>query len=193
MKLKVEFNSPVILVLAFLSVAVYFINDWLGQALSPFFTVPPSFNFSNPLAYFTLFSYILGHGSTAHLMGNLMLLLLIGPVLEERYGSRKLIIMVLITTFVTAILNMLLFDTGIQGMSGVVFMLIILVSFVNVKKGSIPLTFILVVIFYIGNEIVMSFQEDQVSQFGHIMGGLLGSVFGFSGYIQSGSRTASNT
>jgi len=40
------------------------------------------------------------------------------------------------------------------GASGVVFMFILLSSFVNFKKGRIPITFILVVIIYLGGEVM---------------------------------------
>jgi rhomboid protease GluP len=60
-------------------------------------------------------------------------------------------------------------------------MLIILSSFVNIKKGSIPLTFILVALLYIGREVASGLlSNDNISQFTHIAGGVCGAVFGFT-------------
>jgi membrane associated rhomboid family serine protease len=58
-------------------------------------------------------------------------------------------------------------------------MMILLSSFTNFNKGEIPLTFILVLLLYLGQQVVDSFKADNVSQFAHIVGGLCGSLFGF--------------
>jgi len=89
--------------------------------------------------------------------------------------------MIIITALVTGLLNISFFDTGLLGASGIVFMLILLVSFTNVKGGQIPLTFILVAILFVGKEVMHSLSADQVSQFAHIIGGVCGSIFGFLG------------
>jgi hypothetical protein len=85
----------------------------------------------------------------------------------------------LITALVTAVLNNLFFSTGLMGASGIVFMMILLSSFVNFKQGEIPLTFILVVVLYIGREVISSFERNNVSEFAHILGGICGAAFGF--------------
>jgi membrane associated rhomboid family serine protease len=121
----------------------------------------------------------MGHANWAHLIGNFTLILLIGPMLEEMYGSKDLLIMIIITALVTGVLNVLLFRSALLGASGVVFMMILLSSFTNFSKGEIPLTFILVLILYMGVQIIDSFSSDNISQFAHIIGGLCGSFFGF--------------
>jgi GlpG protein len=147
--------------------------------LTPIFSLSGSFNFSSILQYFNLFLYVAGHANLDHLMGNMMFILLLGPIIEEKYGSKKTLLMILVTALATAIINLLLFQNGIIGASGIVFMFIILSSFTNYQKGTIPLTFILVLILYVGKEIVQSFQADNISQFAHIFGGICGSIFGF--------------
>lgn len=144
------------------------------------FTVYPEFNPTSPLDYFRLVSHVFGHASVGHLLGNMMFLLLIGPLMEERYGWKHILAMILITALLTGVLNVLFFPKGLLGASGVVFMLIILSSFNNLKQGYIPLTFILVFIIYIVKEIYLEFTvEDNVSHFAHILGGSLGSIYGF--------------
>jgi membrane associated rhomboid family serine protease len=122
---------------------------------------------------------VLGHESWRHLLSNLMVVLLIGPLLEEKYGSRKLLAMVCVTAGVTGVLNVVLFNTGLLGASGVAFMLIVLGSMVNLRRGEVPLTFVLVAGLFIGGEIAAAVREDNVSQFAHIVGGLCGAAFGF--------------
>jgi membrane associated rhomboid family serine protease len=151
-----------------------------NSGIMPMFTLMNETNFTNPLAIFRLFSHVAGHASFEHLMGNMTFILLLGPIIEERYGSQRTLFMILITGLLTAIANIVLFNTGLLGASGIVFMLIILVSITNVKNGEIPVTFILVAILFIGKEVLAGFGQDNVSNFAHIFGGLCGSVFGFS-------------
>lgn len=87
----------------------------------------------------------------------------------------------LVTAFVTGILNVLFFPTGLMGASGIVFMLILLVSFTNVSAGQIPVTFILVALLFIGKEVIQSTEANQISEAAHIIGGICGGVFGFKG------------
>jgi membrane associated rhomboid family serine protease len=100
-------------------------------------------------------------------------------MLEENYGSSSLLTMIVITALVTGVLNVLFFRSPLMGASGVVFMMILLSSFTNFSHGEIPLTFILVLILYMGVQLFSSFGSDNVSQFAHIAGGLCGSFFGF--------------
>ena len=98
---------------------------------------------------------------------------------DPKYGSVTLVWMMSLTAFFTGVLNVLLFSTGLLGASGIVFMLIILVSIVDVKAGSIPLTFVLVAGIFIGTEVFNAFQADNISHLGHIIGGTFGALFGF--------------
>jgi membrane associated rhomboid family serine protease len=106
-------------------------------------------------------------------------MLLIGPILEEKYGSKQMFYMIVLTALFGGLLNAIFFDTGLIGASGVVFMMIVLASFVNVQRGTLPLTFLLVLVLYIGQEVVQAFSNDSISQFAHIMGGGAGALFGF--------------
>lgn len=144
-----------------------------------YFIVGNSVQWTNPVSISTLFSHVIGHGSMDHLLGNMTFILLLGPIVEEKYGSKFTLFMIVITAFITGLLNISFFDTGLLGASGIVFMLILLVSFTNVKGGQIPLTFILVALLFIGKEVLLSLQADHVSQFAHIIGGVCGSAFGF--------------
>jgi rhomboid protease GluP len=84
-----------------------------------------------------------------------------------------------ITAVVTGLLNVLFLPTALLGASGIVFMMILLVSFTNIRQGEVPLTFILIVILFLTQEVVDSVREDSVAQFAHISGGVIGSLFGF--------------
>jgi len=177
----------VVLTFALISATVLILSQTVAHSLTVrWFAVPgkTGFNAGSLRCWLTLFTHVLGHGDWPHLISNFTVILLIGPILEELYGSVSLAIMICITALVTGALNALFFSTGLLGASGVVFMMILLVSFTNFNKGEVPLTFILVVILYLGKELFDSFRGlfgtgDDISQFAHIAGGFIGSLFGF--------------
>jgi len=187
--MKITFNSPLILSFSFICLLIYILTGYLGLFESSFI-LSPHFNSSSFLDYFRLFSHTLGHDSIDHLIGNLSFILLIGPVIEKQYGAKLLLIMMLTTALLTAILNLIFFDSGLLGASGIVFMLIILTSMINIKNKEIPITFILIVIIFIGKEFIGTFNTDNISHFAHIIGGVVGAVFGF---MLAGKKAAKST
>ena len=126
--------------------------------------------------------HVLGHAGYSHFISNIMLLLVLGPPLEEKYGSRRLLICIVITALVSGLVQFLLFPgTALLGASGIVFMMIVLSSLAGMREGAIPLTLILVVVLYLGGEAVDAITaRDSVSQLTHIVGGLCGAVLGFA-------------
>ena len=102
--------------------------------------------------------------------------------IQDQHESRSLLQAILITALVSGLVQVIFFPaTAILGASGIVFMMIVLSSLAGAEEGRIPLTLILVVVFYIGGEIINGvFQQDNISQMAHIIGGLCGAVIGFA-------------
>jgi membrane associated rhomboid family serine protease len=176
---KIQYNSPVILTFSLIAVLVHTVNYAIPDFTKSYFVVWPSVSLINPLDYFRLVSHVIGHSGWGHLINNLTFILLLGPILEEKYGRLSILFMIMITGLVTGIINILFFSTGLLGASGIVFMLIILASMADIREGSIPLTFILVAGIFISNEVLNAFKDDNISQMAHIIGGGMGAVFGF--------------
>ena len=176
-EMKIKYNSPVILTYTIISIVVLSIS--FSHSVAGIFTSPASLTFSDPLFYFRLISYTVGHAGWAHLIGNLMIILLVGPLLEEKYGSARLLEMFIITAVATAILNAAIFSNSLVGGSGLAFMLILLGSFSNIKSKEIPLTFIIIAVLFIGNEVAATLKVDRISQFSHLAGGFIGAFYGF--------------
>ena len=66
------------------------------------------------------------------------------------------------------------------GASGIVFALILLSSISRTEGGAIPVTFILVAILYIGQQVWQAITvRDNVSYMAHIAGGAVGAGLGF--------------
>jgi membrane associated rhomboid family serine protease len=178
--MKIRYNAPITLSFALLATLVMILNQTVARGLTyQFFAVGPTMNPGHVLDYVRLLTHAIGHDNWAHLMGNFAFILLLGPILEEKYGSTGILVMMAITALVTGLLNVLFLPTGLLGASGIVFMMILLVSFTNIRQGEIPLTFILVVVLFLTREVANSLQQDSVSQFAHISGGVIGSLFGF--------------
>ena len=180
MRLRVQYNAPVVLTFAFLSLAALIAGHLTGGwTTTKFFSVYRS-AFTDPLTYFRMVGHVLGHANYSHYMGNMMLLLVVGPPMEEKYGSIPLLKGIVLTALVTGVLQCVLFPrTGLLGASGIVFMLIMLSSLAGFS-GGIPVTMLLVAALYFGQQVYdIILVHDNVANFMHIVGGLCGTAFGY--------------
>lgn len=181
-KLQLSFNSPVVLGFTIACFAVMALDEATGGASTRTLFCVYRSSLLNPLTYLRFFGHVLGHAGWEHLMGNIMLILVVGPLLEEKYGSLNLLFVILATALVTGIIHFVFFPrTGLLGASGVVFALILLSSFTSFQEGKIPVTFLLVAVIYIGEQVYDGiFVQDNVSNLTHIAGGVVGSGLGFA-------------
>ncbi|MFA6508412.1 MAG: rhomboid family intramembrane serine protease [Treponemataceae bacterium] len=180
--MKIKYNAPTTLTFSFICAIVLLLSQTLLPSLTNgLFSIPGKGGFiaQDPVSWLRLFTHVIGHADWTHLISNMAFILLIGPILEQSYGSLSLLAMMAITAVVTGLLNVFLFPTALLGASGIVFMMILLASFTNFEKGEIPLTFILILCLYLGREILNSFRSNNISEFAHIVGGFCGSLFGF--------------
>lgn len=180
-KFKVSFNSPAILTFTIICAITLCMNQMTsGYSNAHFFSVYRS-SLINPLTYVRLFGHILGHTNMNHFMGNIMLILVVGPMLEEKYGSSNIVFVILTTALTTGLVHVVLVPRyALLGASGVVFAFIMLSSFTCIKEREIPLTFILVAALYIGEQVYQGlFIRSNISNLSHILGGLVGAGLGY--------------
>lgn len=178
---KFDYNAPVILTYFFICLIILMIDKLCkGKFIATFFTTYKNDSLLNPLTYFKLISHSLGHTDWDHLYSNFIKILLIGPLIEEKYESINLLIAMIITSLIIGIINKLFGKGGILGASGVAYMLILLSSFVNMENGKIPITLTLIILFFVVDEVIKLFRrkKDGVSHLGHITGAICGVVFG---------------
>lgn len=183
----IQYNSPVVLTFGVISLFALILGQFTehGSTLL-LFSVYRS-NFLDPLAYIRIFGHIFGHANFEHFFNNFLIILLVGPMLEEKHGTKKMVYLIGFTAVITGLVQIIFFDTILLGASGIVFMFMILAGFSNISKGRIPLTLILVVAVFLGREFMDSFTiEDNVSRITHIVGGICGAVFGF--FVNKTSR-----
>ncbi len=179
--MKVTYNAPVVLGI----VGISFVATLLGYLTRGvtsrlLFTTYRSALWS-PMTWVRAFTHIFGHADFAHFVGNMSYLLLLGPMLEEKYSSRTMAGVVAVTALATSLVNFVLLpNVALCGASCVVFAYIMLSSFTSFKQKEIPLTFILVAVFFIGQQILESiFVRDNISNLSHIVGGVVGGSFGY--------------
>ena len=181
-KLKITFNSPAILgfvIICFFATLLGILTR--GKSTELVFMTYHS-SLKNPMTYVRFFTHVFGHDGWSHFIANASYLLLLGPMLEEKYGSKIMIEIMGITALITGLVNYIFFwNIGLCGASGIVFAFIILASFTGFRNGEIPLSFILVAVIFIGQQIYEGVTvADNISNSAHIVGGLVGAVIGFA-------------
>lgn len=180
--LKIIFNAPVVLDYVIICFAATLLGMFTGDRSTEMLFMTYHSALANPLTYLRFFMHVFGHIGWEHFIGNATYLLLLGPMLEEKHGSRTIVEIIAATALVTGIVNYIFFwNVGLCGASEVVFAFIIMASFTGFKDGEIPLTFILVTVVFVGKQIYECIAvADNISNMAHILGGLVGTVIGYS-------------
>lgn len=180
-KLRITFNAPVVLSLVAISAIATLLNYLTAGVSGKLVFMTYHSALLSPMTWIRAFTHIFGHADWAHLIGNMSYLLLLGPMLEEKYSSQTLAAVIAITAFGTSLVNYIFFpQVALCGASGVVFAFILLSSFTSFKEGEIPITFILVAVFFIGQQIYEGITvHDNISNMAHIVGGIIGGFLGY--------------
>jgi len=185
MKIKksitINFNAPVILGFSFICLIALLLGMITRGNSTRILFITYRDSLLNPMTYLHFFSHVFGHQNWAHFIGNMSYILLLGPMLEEKHGGMKMVEIILITALVTSLVNFIFFPrVSLCGASGVVFAFILLTSFTSFKEGEIPLTFILVALIFLGQQVFEGVSiRNNVSNLSHIIGGIVGAVFGY--------------
>ena len=182
LKYKITLNSPVVLSFAASCFVVMIINYITGGVSNQVAFMTYHSSLTSPMTYVRLFTHVLGHAGWEHFIGNMAYILLLGPMLEEKYGSARVLQVIAITAAVTGVINYVFFwDVALCGASGVCFAFILLSSFTSFREGEIPLTVILVAIIFLGQQIYEGIVvQDDISNMAHVFGGIVGGIIGFS-------------
>ncbi|UKI55423.1 MAG: hypothetical protein L6V90_12630 [Treponema succinifaciens] len=194
--MKFIFDSPVVLVFFCCFGGDFFISDLIFKSSiflrKNFFECPgaksvPAFDFKSALSYVKLVIYPFGGENSTSFFLNIGFILLLGPVLEERYGSIMLALMIFITSLVGGVLTACVSTFGIYGCGGIVFMMIILSVLSVFIKKQLPVSWIFIFALYLafslfsGKKIsgFMPFMQNNVPVFIQLASGICGSLFGF--------------
>ena len=180
-KLRLSFNAPAVLTFTALCVIAQLISMLTrGESNRVLFSVYRA-SLLDPLTWVRCFTHVLGHAGWEHLLGNIMYILILGPMIEEKYGTATTAFIMAATALVIGVINMVFFPgVMLLGASGIVFAFILIASITIREDNTIPVTSILVAVLYLGQQIWQGlFSQDNVSQMAHIVGGAVGAVLGF--------------
>ena len=82
--LRLQYNSPVVLSFAALSLLALVLNavtgGWSNRTLFSVYRA----SLLSPLTWLRLFTHVLGHSGAQHFFGNMLLFLVVGPPMEEK-------------------------------------------------------------------------------------------------------------
>lgn len=187
---KIKFDSPFSISFSVISFAI-FILDLLtkGKLISSLFTCLGSkvsenpFNFKSAVCWLSVIFHEFGTSSWNSLFINLSFILLIGPALEIKYGIPVLSLMTFISSLVTGVLTATICPVPVTGCESIIFTLIILASLTEFTKKNIPLSWILIFVFFLSYQFISSEKAalniKLLPVLIKLIGGITGSLFGF--------------
>jgi len=180
-KRTITFNAPAVLWFVILCFGAMILNVLTGGLTNRLLFSTYRASLLNPLTWLRLFTHVFGHVSWQHFIGNMTYILLLGPMLEEKYGWRRLVGVMAVTAGITGVVHTVLFPgAALCGASGIVFAFILMTSFTGFREGELPVTVILTAAVFIGQQVYEGiFVRDNVSNLTHILGGAVGGVTGY--------------
>lgn len=123
---------------------------------------------------------IFAHGSSAHLISNLLGLALFGLILEGKIGPRKVLFLFLTSGI---IINLLTTYPRSLGASGAIYALIgalmVLRPFFIIWMNFMPVPMIIAGIIYLIQDVMGLFIPSGIGHYAHIYGLFIGIFFGF--------------
>ncbi len=189
-KLRLSFNAPAVLTFTALCVIAQLISMLTrGESNRVLFSVYRA-SLLDPLTWVRCFTHVLGHAGWEHLLGNIMYILILGPMIEEKYGTATTAFIMAATALVIGIINMVFFPgVMLLGASGIVFAFILIASITIREDNTIPVTFIMVAVLYLGQQIYnMVTVGGNIGYAAHIIGGAVGAVLGWILNKQQGKK-----
>ena len=179
-KYKITFNAPVILGFVIICFVVMVVDEITNGVSTRLFFMTYHSSLTSFMTYVRMLTHVLGHMGWEHFIGNMSYILLLGPMLEEKYGSICILKVIVVVAVITGIINYIFFwNVAMCGASGVCFAFILLSSFTSFREGEIPLTAILIATIYIGQQVYEGIMlKDGISNMAHVIGGVVGGISG---------------
>lgn len=193
----VYFDAPAALIFSIISLIIFLLSREFFPSLISFFSAPSAqgtehaFNWTNPLQYIRFLVHVFGNNSWSVYASDLAFILLLGPQLEQRFGSAVIVLMAAVTALVSGLLNAAFSSSLLMGGTGIAFMMILLAAFTSIDKSSIPLSFLCAAVLFLFRELYYSVDTASLSNFAHLAGGLAGSALGFTAKIPQTTRRKS--
>jgi GlpG protein len=180
---RLSIGAPVVVGFAFTCILLHVLNRTVLYGISNFLGVNSDFRPKSPMEYVRLVTHIFGHKDMEHLRSNMNYILLVGPSAEAAFGSKNIVLVMLVVAISSGLTHMLFGPNHTHqiGASGVVFALILLNSLVSAKSGKIPVPFVMTIFLWMGDEMwKFFFATDEISHHAHLVGGIVGTIAGYA-------------
>ncbi len=139
--------------------------------------------------YWQIFTYMFSHASFWHLFSNMFALLMFGPVIERKIGSREFLLFYLLTGTLSGLAAYLTYSVSgnygvvILGASGSVYALLYLFALLFPRQrllvfAVIPVSAPVLVTLYFLIEFFMQFASDGTAHLVHLYGLLFAFLYG---------------
>ncbi len=169
------------MVIVGINVIVFFIANYLYPALNFYLSMFPLRIIADPKSCYTFLTCTFAHASIAHLISNMLGLLIFGTIVERNIGSREYLLFYLLCGTLSSALSFVTYCLGGQymvmllGASGALYavMLLFAVFFPNALVyvfGIIPMRAYALVALYFVIEFSSSFISDGISHVTHLYG-----------------------
>lgn len=186
---KTHIDAPVTLVLAAASTVVFLLDTVFALTLSEnIFSChgglsSPAFNFALPLDYVRLILHPLGFRTHTSFLLCLIVVLLLAPQVENRWGSAVFALMLLASDLVGGTFTAAFSPAALSGLSGVVFMTLILAA---TDKKTLPASHIAAFVAFACFEFftprssqAVGFWQGRIPFFIELASGVAASLYGF--------------
>ena len=159
------------------------------------------FNFSSPACYARLVLFVFGSKNFLQLIFSLAFILPFGALMEERYGSPAVALMIALAAFVSGVLNACLVPQSLCGAASAALTLILLSSITSFAKNEIHLSSLLTLALCLAGNLYLAALDGGLTRFAatslfvQLAGALVGSMAGFltAPKTRKTSSSASNT
>lgn len=192
---KLTFNFPVTVTFVIVATVLFLFDIFVfkGKIYSSILTCQGSkqaaiaFDFKSATDWTSLLLFVFGNSKWELFFTNQIIILLLGQILEERYGSVMLALMMFISILVSGVLTACISTVPLSGAGCVIFMMAVLVSLTELTKKRIPLSCVLVFVLFLSFEIYKNINgvsgsnilQKTCGVIIEMIGGICGSIFGF--------------
>ena len=184
-KIKFSYDSPVALSFAIITVLVYLLNTLvLKGKIDSFFYAPTAasgefaFNFKEAASYLRLVLYQFGYFDLYFLFRDLIIILLLGQILEERYGSVIMGLMMFFSSLFSGVLNACFCTGKIYGAASIVIMMVFLNTLTSISKKNVSILSVATIALVVCSEFFTK-SHGFLGVIVSVAGGLCGSLFAF--------------
>lgn len=190
-KINFAYDSPVALSFAIITILLFVMNALVTKGrIDVFFYAPTNsggafpFNLKDVASYLRLVLYQFGYFDLSFLFADLIIILLLGQILEERYGSVIMGLMMFFSTLFSGVLNACFGKEKLCGAASIVIMMVFLNALTSISKKKVSVLSVATIVLVICREIFA--RNGGFLQSGVTSGVVTGSVVSGGAGVKSG-------